>query len=138
MKNKNYKNEEGWVDVHDSELMIALGIHPPYMNERDPNVWCKSNYERKILKSLRRSSPSLRCSSIPKKSIPVRAKLIIRLVKNDIYPNTTYSTECWMHEIGDIIQNYFRTTKVGLKECLIDTYSYNGKTYRPHERPFWP
>ena len=147
MKQENVKSpskaprseEDLWVDVHDDELMIELGIRPPHLVPRDPSVWTKTPYEKKLLKSLRRIHKGrIYFHSVPRKSIPVRAKLIIQLKKNKKFPHTTYSTECWQHEIGDILFRYYQTNKkTGFSESLVSKYIYNGKTYSPNERPFW-
>ena len=147
MKQKNIKSpskapqseEDLWVDVHDRELMIELGIHPPYAVPRDPSVWTKTPYEKKVLRLERcKHKERIHFHSVPRKSIPVRAKLIIYLKKNKKFPHTTYSTECWQHEIGDILFRYYQINKkTGVSESLVSKYIYNGKTYSPNERPFW-
>ena len=147
MKKENTKSpskaprseEDLWVDVRDRELMIKLGIHPPYATPRDPSVWTKTPNEKRLLRSLRKSVKGrIHFGTPPRKHIPVRAKLIIQLKKNKKFPYTTYSTECWQHEIGDILLNYYQTNKkTGFSECLVSKYVYNGKTYSPNERPFW-
>lgn len=128
-----------WVDVHNDALMVSLGIRPPYLPQKDKSVWTKTSYEKKILKSLRRGNSSrIHFHSIPMKSIPVRAKLIIQLKKNKVFPKSTYSIECWQHEIGNILQRYYYSNKKnGTNECLVLKYKYNGKEYQPSERPFW-
>lgn len=147
MKQKNIKSpskaprseEDLWVDVHDRELMIELGIHPPYAVPRDPSVWTKTPYEKRVLRSERcKHKERIHFHTVPRKSIPVRAKLIIYLKKNKKFPNTTYSTKCWQHEIGDILFRYYQINKkTGVSESLVSKYIYNGKTYSPNERPFW-
>lgn len=134
------RDEDRWVDVHDDALMIELGIRPAALTPRDKSVWTKTPYEQRLLKSLRRSSRErIHFHTVPEKSIPVRAKLIIQLNKNDKFPKTTYSTECWQHEIRSILLNYYqRNKKTGINECLVSKYTYNGKTYGPNEKPFWP
>lgn len=144
MKEKSIKNdskhkESGLVNVHDDGLMIMLGIRPPHITSRDPSVWTKTPHEKKLLKSLRRMHKGhIHFHNIPRKNIPVKAKLIIQLKKNDKFPHTTYSTECWQHNIGDVLLNYSQTNnKTKVEECLVSKYTYNGKTYSPDERPFW-
>lgn len=148
MKKENVKrpykaaqsDEDLWVDVHDDVLMVELGIRPPSVAPKDPSVWTKTPYERRILKTLRHScKDDMRFHSSQPKHIPVRAKLIIQLKSNKKFPKSTYSTECWMHEIGSILSKYYqRDKKTGLSEYLVVKYSYNGRTYKPTERPFWP
>ena len=134
------RDEDRWVDVHNDTLMVELGIRPAMLSPRDKTVWTKTPNERRLLKSLRRSGKGrIHFHSVPEKSIPVRTKLIIQLVKNDKFPKTTYSTECWQHEIKNILLQYYkRNKKTGVNECLVSKYTYNGKTYAPNERPFWP
>lgn len=133
-------DEDRWVDVHNDALMVELGIRPAMLSPRDKTVWTKTPNERRLLKSLRRSGKGrIHFHSVPERSIPVRTKLIIQLVKNDKFPKTTYSTECWQHEIKNILLQYYkRNKKTGVNECLVSKYTYNGKTYAPNERPFWP
>ena len=139
MKTGNVESPE-WVNVHDDELMVELGIRLPNLAPKDPSVWTKTPHEKKMLKSLRRTHKGrIHFYSVPRKSIPVRAKLIVQLKKNKNFPNTTYSTECWQHEIEDILLNYYaKNSKTGYNECLVSKYIYNGKTYVPSESPFWP
>lgn len=134
------REEDRWVDVHDDALMIELGIRPAAPAPRDKSVWTKTPYEQRLLKSLRRGSKErIYFHTIPGKSIPVRAKLVIQLKKNDKFPKTTYSTECWQHEIRSILLNFYqKDKKTGFNECLVSKYSYNEKTYGPNEKPFWP
>lgn len=134
------RDEDRWVDVHNDALMVELGIRPAMLSPRDKTVWTKTPNERRLLKSLRRSGKGrIHFHSVPEKSIPVRTKLIIQLIKNDKFPKTTYSTECWQHEIKNILLQYYkRNKKTGVNECLVSKYTYNGKTYAPNERPFWP
>lgn len=144
-KEKNINNvtqndEDFWVDVHDDEQMVELGIRPPSAAPRDPSVWTKTPYEKRILKSLRRMHKGrMYFHSSPIKHIPVRARLIVQLKRNKKFPKSTYSSECNMHEIGNILSKYYQWNKRDkCTECLIVKYSYNGKTYQPWERPFWP
>lgn len=134
------REEDRWVDVHDDALMVELGIRPSMLAPRDKSIWSKTSNERRLLKTLRRSSKErIYFHSIPERSIPVRAKLIIYLKKNNKFPKTTYSTECWQNEIRSILLNYYqRNKKTGTNECLVSKYAYNDKTYGPNEKPFWP
>ena len=133
-------DEDFWVDVHDDAQMVELGIRPPSLAPRDPSVWTKTPYEKRILKSLRRIHKGrMHFHSSPIKHIPVRARLIVQLKHNKKFPKSTYSSECNMHEIGSILSKYYQWNKKNkCTECLIVKYSYNGKTYKPWERPFWP
>lgn len=145
MKEKNFKrpnkaaqNEEDfWVDVHDDDLMVELGIRPPKLAPKDPSVWTKTSNEKRLLKAVR-TRRDVRISIGSPKTIPIRSKLIIFLKKNKKYPHTTYSTECWQHEVGYILNRYWVIDrKTNFVEPLVAKYIYNGKTYQPNERPFW-
>ena len=139
VKNKTSNDINGWVDVHDSELMIELGMHPNYLPSKDPSVWTKSKKEKELVKALKSAHKGeIHFGSIPNKSIPVRAKLIIQLKKNKKFPNTTYSTICNMNQIDNILSNYCQNNpKTNITVSLVAKYTYNGKTYEPNERPFW-
>ena len=134
------RENSSWVDVHDDELMIELGIRPSHATPRDKSVWTKTPYEKRVLRSERgKHKERIHFHSVPRKSIPVKAKLIIYLKKNKKFPYTTYSTECMQHAIENILLNYYsKNRKTGCNECLVTKYVYNGKTYAPNERPFWP
>ena len=144
MKQENIKetfnsSDNYEINVHDDELMIKLGIRPPHLSLRDSSVWTKTPHEKKLLQSERRKhKEKIHFHSVPHKSIPVLAKLIIHLKKNDKFPYTTYSTKCWQHDIPNIISKYYQKDKTGANVCLVTKYTYNGKTYNPDERPFWP
>lgn len=133
-------DEDRWVDVHDDAQMVELGIRHPNVAPRDNSVWTKTPNEKRLLKSARNSvrKERIHFHSIPRKSIPVYAKLIIQIKKNRRFPYTTYSTKCWMHEIGDVLSLYRQyNKKTNCFDNLVVKYSYNGKTYSPGERPFW-
>lgn len=136
-KNDLNQKDKDWVDVHDDELMIELGIRPPHLVLED--IRTKTPNEKKLLSSYRKIHKGRMSQSVsPKRCIPVKAKLIIQLNSNNIFPKSTYSTECWMHEIGSKLLRYYNwNSKEERNECLINKYMYNGKTYRPDELPFW-
>lgn len=132
--------DDCWVNVHDEALMIELGIHPPKAAPRDPSVWTKTPKEKRLLATMRRiHKGEMHFNMAPVKSIPVRAKLIIQLKKNRRFPHTTYSTTCWQHQIDNILSRYYeKNRKTGCMESVVSKYVYNGRTYKPDERPFWP
>lgn len=140
MKKKSSKPaQDSAIDIKNDDLMVSLGIRVPKLEPNDPSVWTKTPQERKTLKKLRRGKyGDMRFHTIPSKSIPVIAKLIICLKKNKKFPKTTYSCECYMHKIGDILSEYTQENKKsGYIESLVTKYVYNGQTYKPSERPFW-
>lgn len=134
--------EENWIDIKNDELMVKEGLRQPKLEPRDESVWTKTPNEKRILRSVRVKS-GLRTSTVPTKSIPVRDKLIIYLEKNNIYPKTTISTECWQHEISSIISNYMIIDRKNSKKDrivyknIVLKYSWNGKTYKNNELPVW-
>lgn len=132
-------DEDLWVDVHDDELMVSLGIRFPLFSHRDESVWSKTPNEKRLLRQVRDNSEKIHFNIYPRKIIPVKSRLIIYLKKNKKFPNTTYSTKCWQHEVGDILLKYHSHNKnTGKDENLVSKYVYNGKTYCPEQRPFWP
>jgi hypothetical protein len=134
--------EKGWIDIKNDELMVEEGLRQPKLEPRDESVWTKTPNEKRILRSVRVKS-GLRTSIVPTKSIPVRDKLVIYLEKNNVYPKTTISTECWQHEISNIISNYTIIDRKNSKKDrtvyknIVLKYSWNGKTYRNNELPVW-
>lgn len=129
--------EESKVNVQDDLQMVELGIRPPLLAERDKSAWTKTARDKKLLKKLRRGNSNCHFGTVPIKPIPVKGKLIIYLKKNNVFPKTTYSTECWQHEISNILMKYFYTAKSGVSHYLVMKYEFNGKSYLPNERPFW-
>ena len=147
MKKENIKNpikvsqdsKNSWVDVHDEALMVKLGIHPRPATPRDPSIWTKSKQKKEILRTLRRIHKGKMHLGTPcNNAIPVRDKLIIQLKKNKHFLYTTYSIVCYMHQIGDIL-NFFSFWDQQNKTMVnvVAKYTFNGKTYKPNERPFW-
>lgn len=131
------QEKSSFVDIHDDDLMVALGMRCPKATIYNINTLTAT--EKKLLKKARRSAKRpMHFHSIPKKSIPVIAKIIVQLKKNDRFPHTTYSSKCWMHNIGDVLAQYHQyNKKTGKYENLVARYTYNGKVYDPRERPFW-
>ncbi len=131
-KQNSQKREDPWIDVHNDAVMVEIG-RCPKVTPRDPNVWIKTSNERKLLKTYRHFyKGDMHFHSYPIKRTTVRAKLIIQLKKNKKYPKTTYSIECWQHDIPRILSNY-RITAKGISQSAVAKYSFNGKTYVPDE-----
>lgn len=138
------QRELGWVDIKNDNLMVELGLRQPVLESRDESVWSKTPNEKRLIRKVRyRSKGKDRTSCPPMKSIPVRDKLIIYLEKNKTYPKTTYSIECWQHEIQSIINNYQIIDKKSsskdrtVYKNIVMKYSWNGKVYKNNEFPFW-
>lgn len=141
-KNKAIQQEEDrWIDVHNNDVMREMGFLRPFPQApRDESVWRKTPNERRLLRNVKHveKGKDMHFHSVPHKHIHVRAKLIIQLKKNRKYPNTTYSTECWMSDIPNILAKYqVVNPKTEYSESAVARYSFNGKTYVPNELPFW-
>ena len=125
--------EDRWIDVHNDDVMREMGFFRPFNQApRDESVWRKTPNERRILRNVRHvgKSEDMHFHSAPHKHIPVRAKLIIQLKKNKKYPKTTYSTECWLSDITDILSKYqVINPRTKYAESAVAKYSFNGKTY---------
>ena len=127
-ENKNQKDST-WVDIHNDQLMREMGIIRTLpVVPRDPSVWTKTANERRILRAAKNyyRNEDSHFHTSPIKSIPVRDRLVIYLKKNKEFPKTTYSIECWQHDIPNILSKY-----------PVAKYSYGGRTYATSELPFW-
>lgn len=135
------ERDERWIDVHDDDVMREMGFFRPFNQKpRDPSVWTKTPYERKLLKKMKSRTPKgdNHFHSAPIKHIPIRAKLIIQLNKNRVFDKTTYSTTCWQHEIPYILMNYNVVDhRTGDAISAVKWYNWNGKKYSRCELPFW-
>ena len=133
-------DEDFWVDVYDDALMVELGMRPPVFVPIDQSIFSKTAQELRVLKSLKRVHKSkAHFHSVPIDHIPVKGRVIVQLKRNNKFPNSTYSSECYMHEIGNILSRYYQfNKKIGSTECLIVKYFYDGRSYKPEERPYWP
>lgn len=135
------EKDDRWIDVHDDDVMREMGLFRPFdLTPRDESVWTKTPQEKRMLKKVRRSckNKDMHFHDVPKKVKKVRCKLIINLFKNKHFSKTTYSTECWQHEIPTILAKYHVTDrKTGYSKSIVRKYSWNGKTYNPTDLPFW-
>lgn len=141
MKKKTEQREITWVDVHDDELMVSLGIHLPNVTPRDPEVWTKTNKEKNLLRKLRNKFKNVYMSgSITRqKPIPFHGKLIVRIKPDKRFVSidkngnhnmkTTFSYDnVCQSEIPTILSKF---------SGLIIYYTYFGKEYKYNELPFW-
>lgn len=138
-KGSPVKEEDLWINVHDDDVMREHGLLRSYNQSlRDQSVWVKNSNERRILKKLRHSfKGNSHFHTIPRKIIRFRSKLIIYLCKNNRFSKTTYSTECFQHEIPEILAKYKVTNrKTGHTKSVVKKYYWNGKTYEPNDLPF--
>jgi len=141
------KAKEEWVDVHDRELMIYLGIQPPYYEGRDPSVWEKTKKEKELLKTLKS-----RCTNILPRQWPYTeprssffSKLIVRIRPSNKFKfidkrgneqKKTYFAHKNVCEsdIPNILAKYY-VWKDKARQTLVISYEWNGKTYFPNELP---
>lgn len=136
------QHDDRWIDVHDDDVMRAMGFLRPFnQSPRDKSVWTKTTREREALKKAksaykRHSHFDGHCGTAPRKTGLLRAKLIIQLKKNKEYPKTTYSYICLNTAIDDILDKFKVLNASGFRETLVSKYKFNGKEYRPDERPW--
>jgi len=128
------KNNIEWVDVHNDELMVKLGIRYPNLQPKDMSVWTKTDREKKILNKLRnRFKHSLKTGSISiGRRIPVYDKLIIQ-IKPIKGLKTTYSHICGQSDIPRILSNYVDSKG----RNIVIKYRWVNKWYRYGDIPFW-
>lgn len=122
------------VNVHDDNEMRAAGFFRPF-NVVTPD-FSKTKKEKKALKKAKERTIKTDDGHIyisAKPYSPVRAKLIVHLRKNKTFPYTTYSALRYQDQINDFL-NKFCSSKTG--KSLVIKYSFNGRTYKPTERPF--
>lgn len=151
MKEENYKKvfiedeeierDERWIDVHDDDVMREHGLWRPYdQSPRDPSVWRKTPNERRLLRQAMASQGKIKgwhCGSCGKRNPLVRAKLIVQLKKNKIFPKTTYSFNCFNTAVNEILSRFtVNNPKTDTAETLVAKYSYNGMPYQANERPW--
>ena len=139
-KNKAIQEKDDrWIDVHDDAVMREMGFNRFEKTPRDESVWTKTPRERQLLKKIRHTwkGLDLHFHSVPPKRGTVRAKLIVQLKSNDVFPKSTYSFECLNTHISDILGKFKVIDPVtGWSESVVAKYSYNGRTYAPNELPY--
>jgi hypothetical protein len=128
----NLEKDPRFVDIHDEQALKELGIiRHPLVKPRDKSVWTKTKAEKDKLRKLRRQNKQdMHFNEFPIKRINCYSKLTIRLRKNHKFPKSTYSTECWQHEIPAVLANYVGYSKKDGVYSLVKSYSYNGFTYK--------
>lgn len=131
------EKKSNWIDVHDDDLMVKLGLRYSKAIPRDSSIWTKTAKEKKEIKKAR-NKQRLSTSIPPMKVIPVYDKIIIYLTKNDKFPNTVYSKKCWQYEIPKVLDMFSIVNSKGERKSIVSKYFYNGKTYKPREYPYWP
>ena len=123
-------NDIEWIDIHDDDLCISLGIHPRNAEPRDMSVWTKTNKEKKELKRLRlRHKRDKMFGGVSESApIPVYDKLILY-----IKGKPTRSIKCAQSDIPRILSRY--TLENGMSAII--KYYWNGKEYKSGTLPFW-
>ena len=135
MKNEKKSSEDRWIDIHNDTVMVSMGLMRPAMQSpRDPDVWSKTFNEKKELRKAKAvcKKKDMHFKGIPLKEIPVRSKLIITLCKNNTFNKSTYSVECYQHQISRILSRFTESAK-----NIVKSYYWNGRTYSERQLPFW-
>lgn len=119
-------NSEKPVNCHNEKEVITAGLRLYHAYEgRDESVWVKTKKERKQLNRVKHDSVVSRNACPPRKTSFLRDKLIVQLKKNKTFPKTTYSIECWKHEIPFFVSTF--KDKKG--NSVVSKYYFNGRTY---------
>lgn len=140
-------DEERWVDVHNHELMVFLGMQQPSYEGRDPSVWSKTPAERKQLAQLKS-----RCTTILPNGWPADeprlhfySNLIVRIRPSNKFKfrdkhgneqKKTYFSHknVCLSDIQNVLSKYY-VWKDKARQSLVISYVWNGKTYSPNELP---
>lgn len=140
-KNKAIQDKDSrWINVHDDAVMREMGFSRFDRVPRDESVWTKTPKERQLLKKMKHTYKDMNphFHSIPPKRATFRAKLIIQLKPNNIFPKSTYSQECLNTHISDVLEKFEIIDSVTRwPESIVAKYSYNGRTYAPNELPYY-
>lgn len=129
---KKQRAEKPAVDVMNDVMMVAEGIRLPHLKPRDLSVWTKTKAEKDKLKQAKRRDKTefaTRWSSQPKHSCPLVSKMIFHVIPTAKGEKTTLSISSTLYDIPRILKQY--------KDVMFETYSWNGKTYKRSELPFW-
>lgn len=135
-KKKSVKKEENrHVNIRDPKVRKEIGLiweEPRFVMP----IRTKTKHEREVLRNAKNSirKEDMHFHTAPYKYSTVKAKLIIYLKPNKDFEKTTYSKECSLSQIAEILSNYRRKKN---NESLIAKYSYDGKTYQPNTYPYW-
>lgn len=132
--------EPSRINVRNDQEMIANGlIRCLPVEPRDPNVWTKSEHDRRLLYKYKyKLKHDMHFHTMPFKSSTVVDKLIIYLKPNKEYPKSVISIKCSLSSIPEIISKYYvMDKKSGKVVSLIHNYKFNGKTYKAGELPYF-
>jgi hypothetical protein len=140
-------DEDRWIDIHDHDLMVSLGMQQPFYEGRDPSVWSKTPDEKEKLRVLKD-----RCTTILPRPwphveprVPFYGKLIVRirpsnkfkfLDKHKNEQKKTYFSHknVCISDIPNILAQYY-VWKDKARQTLVISYIWNGKTYSYNELP---
>lgn len=136
-----------WIDIHDHDLMVSLGMQQPYYEGRDPSVWEKSLEEKAKLAVMKSRCSTILPSSwpyIPKRS-PFSGKLIVRIRPSNKFKfvdkhgneqKKTYFSHknVCLSDIPNVLAQYY-VWKDKARQTLVISYTWNGKTYSANELP---
>lgn len=141
-------DEDRWIDVHNHDLMVGLGMRQPLYRGRSLSVWEKTPEERKQLEQLK-----ARCTTIlprqwpyTKTRKPFYAKLIVKVRPTNKYKfvdkhgntqkKTTFSHKSvCVSDITSILSKYY-VWKDKARQSIVISYNWNGKEYAPNELPY--
>lgn len=129
---KKQRAEKPAVDVMNDAMMVAEGVRLPHLMPRDPSVWTKTKVEKNRLKQLKRRDKTgftTRWSSRSKHSCSLVSKMIFHVIPTAKGEKSTLSISSTLYDIPRILKQY--------KDVMFETYSWNGKTYKRNELPFW-
>lgn len=129
------KKEPKPVNVYDDKEMTEAGF--PRGAVKEIYDWSKTKNERKALKKMKHRTPKLdgHFGIAPKPYSGAYCKIVIKLKKNGTFPYTTYSKICNLNNISEVLERY-SNPKTG--KTLVTSYTFNGRTYMPNERPVNP
>lgn len=140
-------DEDRWIDVHDHDLMVSLGMQQPYYEGRDPSVWEKTPEEKAKLAFLKSRCTTILPRQWPstEKRSPFSAKLIVRVRPSNKFKTIdkhgnehkktyfSHKNVC-LSDIPSILAKYY-VWKNKARQTLVISYTWNGKTYSYNELP---
>lgn len=140
-------DEDRWIDIHNHDLMVFLGLQQPYYEGRDPSVWSKTPEEKEKLRILKS-----RCATILPRQWPFTAprspflaNLIVRVRPSNKFKTIdkhgnehkktyfSHKNVC-LSDIPNILAKYY-VWKDKARQTLVISYTWNGKTYSYNELP---
>ena len=131
------------VNCNDEKEMESLGYRHPLV-PRDQTVWTKTEFEKKLLKKMKRRFKNYEFSSnwgYTKLHIPCYDKLIVQIYKNPDFlkrngfpvSHTTFKFFCGQSDISYILSKFVDESG----HSFVRWYKFNGKEYKPDELPFY-